>query len=513
MPTCSQQGLIRSGLGRDGSKAVPAKGSEFIGSTFHNDHHGRTVTFLAYTSSIKRDATKVPCTTMRMGARARARRWNINEYGYSLNSTTLKTYTRSLYIIQGGKNGVSMSEGVKSREWNSILVQQDSQPIQRRPRPRLGPVNNVKPVAHSMSAIQRPPRLQLSSHTTLEVTCSASHNKGRIGISLCNSVRDVSFRALGIEVDKSKIDVIASLPNPASVWEDRLTSALILQVENWDLPFELMCDASNSALGAVLGQRGGVGQPVHFPPEASRPYKEKLQSDAKYYIWDDPYLWRLCSDKVIHRFGVPKALISDQGSHFCNRAIASLLQKYGMAHRIATTYHPQTNGQDEVFNREIKQTLQKMKNSNTKDWSRLLKDALWAHRTAYRTPLEMKFQIQELDKLRLEAYENSEIYKQKVKKFHDQKILRKDISIDQKVLLFNSRLKLIVGKLRSRWDEPFVITNIFPHGAIQLKDEQTNNTFQVNGHQIKPFHEGLAPTINDMEIISLVEPTPPDVTA
>ncbi|RDX77886.1 Pol polyprotein, partial [Mucuna pruriens] len=68
-------------------------------------------------------------------------------------------------------------------------------------------------------------------------------------------------------------------------------------------------------------------------------------------------------------FGVPKALISDQGSHFCNKAMAPLLQKYGVAHRIATAYHPQTNSQAEVFNREIKQTLQKMTNPSRKDWS------------------------------------------------------------------------------------------------------------------------------------------------
>ncbi|RDX94476.1 hypothetical protein CR513_23148, partial [Mucuna pruriens] len=59
--------------------------------------------------------------------------------------------------------------------------------------------------------------------------------------------------------------------------------------------------------------------------------------------------------------------------------------------------------------------------------------------------------------------------------------------VGQKVLLFNSRLKLIAGKLHSRWDRPFVITNVFPYGVVQLKDEHSNSTFQVNGHQIKPF--------------------------
>ncbi|RDY05598.1 Retrovirus-related Pol polyprotein from transposon 17.6, partial [Mucuna pruriens] len=270
-----------------------------------------------------------------------------------------------------------------------------------------------------------------------------------------------------IEVDKSKIDIISSLPNSASVREvpsflghasfyrrfiknfsklalplsrllqkdvdfnfdsfelkSKLTSAPILQAPNWDIPFALVCDASNLALGVVLGQRAGVSLPVHtmdpsqqnytttekellaivfaldkfrsyllgsrifvfsnhaalryllkkldakarlirwmlllqefnieirdkkgaenpivdhlsrigresepmpirdefpdeqqlhiktstpwfadiynyFPPEESWLYKEKLQSDAKYYVWDDPYLWRLCNDQVIRRW-------------------------------------------------------------------------------------------------------------------------------------------------------------------------------------------------------------------
>ncbi|RDY05395.1 Retrovirus-related Pol polyprotein, partial [Mucuna pruriens] len=77
----------------------------------------------------------------------------------------------------------------------------------------------------------------------------------------------------GIKVDKSKINIITSLPNPASVREElknRLTSAPILQAPNWELPFELMCDTSNSVLGAVLGKRAGVGKLVHVIVYASR---------------------------------------------------------------------------------------------------------------------------------------------------------------------------------------------------------------------------------------------------
>ncbi|RDY13395.1 hypothetical protein CR513_01702, partial [Mucuna pruriens] len=92
--------------------------------------------------------------------------------------------------------------------------------------------------------------------------------------------------------------------------------------------------------------------------------------------------WRLRPPKLMKLkslwilFGVPKALINDQGSHFCNKTMSTLLKKYGVVHRVATTYHPQTNRQVEVFNRKIKQILQKVVNPNRKDWSWLLEDAL-----------------------------------------------------------------------------------------------------------------------------------------
>ncbi|RDX95677.1 hypothetical protein CR513_21755, partial [Mucuna pruriens] len=66
------------------------------------------------------------------------------------------------------------------------------------------------------------------------------------------------------------------------------------------------------------------------------------------------------------------------------------------------------------------------------------------------------------------------------------------------------------SKLRSRWDGPFVITTVFPYGAVELKDEHTNNTFHVNGHRIMLFHEGPAPTAGSMKTISLMESAPPN---
>ncbi|KAK4410206.1 Transposon Ty3-I Gag-Pol polyprotein [Sesamum angolense] len=208
---------------------------------------------------------------------------------------------------------------------------------------------------------------------------------------------------------------------------------------------------------------------------------------------------------IFNRFGVPRAIISDQGSHFCNRAVGTLFKKYGVHHRVATAYHPQTNGQAEVSNHEVRSILEKTVSPGRKDWSLRLEDALWAYRTAYKTPIgmspyrlvfgkayhlpveiedkahwveqkcnsdmrkagmERKLQLQELEELRLDAYENSRIYKEKTKTFHDSFILRKPFDIGQKVLLYNSRLKLM---------------------PVEIKSFDTGKTFKVNGHRLKPF--------------------------
>ncbi|XP_024010463.1 uncharacterized protein LOC112085478 [Eutrema salsugineum] len=157
---------------------------------------------------------------------------------------------------------------------------------------------------------------------------------------------------------------------------------------------------------------------------------------------------------IFPRFGVPRIVISDGRSHFINRVFKNLLKKNGVTHKVVSPYHPQTSGQVEISNREIKSILQKTTGINRKDWSEKLDNALWAYRTAYKTPLgttpfnlvygkachlpveleykaqwtikEMNmdfkpagerrmFQMHELEEIRHNAYENSKIYKEKTK--------------------------------------------------------------------------------------------------
>ena len=92
---------------------------------------------------------------------------------------------------------------------------------------------------------------------------------------------------------------------------------------------------------------------------------------------------------ILSRFGAPKTIISDEGSHFANKLFAKLMSRYGVRHVRSLAYHPQSNGQVEISNREIKNILEKTINASKKDWSLELEDALWAYRTTYKFPIEM----------------------------------------------------------------------------------------------------------------------------
>ncbi|GJY44828.1 reverse transcriptase domain-containing protein, partial [Tanacetum coccineum] len=196
------------------------------------------------------------------------------------------------------------------------------------------------------------------------------------------------------------------------------------------------------------------------------------------------------------RFGTPRAIIIDHGTHFCNDQFAKVMLKYGVTHRISTAYHPQMSGQVEVLNRGLKRILERTIGENHTSWSDKLNDALWAFCTAFKTPIgctpyklvyekdchlpielehkaywalkhcnfdlktagdHRKVQLHELNELRDQAYENSLIYKEKTKRIHDSKIKNRVFNIGDQVLLFNSRLNIFLGKLKTRWTGPFTV--------------------------------------------------------
>nr|GEY69573.1 reverse transcriptase domain-containing protein [Tanacetum cinerariifolium] len=154
------------------------------------------------------------------------------------------------------------------------------------------------------------------------------------------------------------------------------------------------------------------------------------------------------------RFGTPRAIISDRGTHFCNDQFLKAMLKYGVTHRLATAYHPQTIGQVKVSNRGLKRLLERTVGENRVSWSDKLDDAPWAFRTAFKTPIRCTL------------------------------------------------LKIFSGKLKTRWSGPFIITQVFPYGTVELSQTDEPN-FKVNGHRHKHYFREDIPKMVVLDLQTL----------
>ncbi|GJX50210.1 reverse transcriptase domain-containing protein [Tanacetum coccineum] len=181
--------------------------------------------------------------------------------------------------------------------------------------------------------------------------------------------------------------------------------------------------------------------------------KNKFFKDVNHYFWDDPFLFKICTDQVIRRCVHGKEALD-----------------------ILEACH---NGPIEGHHGANLTAKKALKHANF-DLS-----TAGDHR---------KVQINELNELRDHAYENSLIYKEKTKRIHDAKIKNRVFNVGDQVLLFNSRLKIFSGKLKSRWSGPFTIAHVFPYGTVELSQNSGPN-FKVNGHCLKHYFGGDVPKL------------------
>lgn len=237
---------------------------------------------------------------------------------------------------------------------------------------------------------------------------------------------------------------------------------------------------------------------------------------------------RFLFENIISRYGCPRELISDRGTHFLNETIEHLTNTFLIKHRKTSPYHPRANGQTEKTNGILCKILTKTIAQSATDWDDKLLGALWAYRVAYKvttkfTPFQLVYgqeailpieyeipslriaienrldednslkvrlaQLEALDEKRRDAYLYTFAMQKRRKSFYDSKLGAKTFKVGDLVLLYDSRFFKFPGKLQMHWLGPYEVTDINPNGSAQLKDfEGKFLPTRINGYRLKLYY-------------------------
>jgi transposase InsO family protein len=232
-------------------------------------------------------------------------------------------------------------------------------------------------------------------------------------------------------------------------------------------------------------------------------------------------------ENIITRFGCPKELVSDRGTHFLNDIISTLTTTYLIKHRKSSPYHPRANGQTEKTNGILCKIITKTVQASNIDWDARVYDALWAYRCAFKVstkytpfqlvygqeailPIELEIptlriaieerlddeaslqnrlsMLEQLDETRAQAYLNNEAIQRHRKTYYDSKLTPKVINDNDLVLLYDSRFQKFPGKFRMRWFGPYKVLKAYPNGSFELQDFEGNiHDTRYNGYRLKPY--------------------------